>query len=325
LNIEASIKPLRFLVTGAAGFIGSNIVGYLLKHRVSKVVAIDNLVTGDANNLTEFHADPLFTFHKGDITDADFCKSICKDIDVVLHQAALGSVPRSIKFPQLTHDSNVNGFLNMLDAARDAGVKRFVYASSSSVYGDSKILPKQETVIGKPLSPYAVTKRVNELYSEAFHTVYGMELIGLRYFNIFGPKQNPNGEYAAAIPQFILALLENKPVYINGDGEQTRDFTYVDNAVLANILSAIAPKESATAEVYNIACGSMISLNELVQKLKQIIGSSSEIVHREPRQGDIRQSLADISKAKAALSFEPVMQASEGLEKTVAWFKSQKK
>jgi UDP-N-acetylglucosamine/UDP-N-acetylgalactosamine 4-epimerase len=322
LNIPETIKPLRFLVTGAAGFIGSNIVEYLLKHNVSKVVAVDNLSTGQLENLTEFKNAPGFTFLQGDITDHEFCKKACSDIDIVLHQAAMGSVPRSIKYPELTHDSNVNGFLNMLRAAKENNVKRFVYASSSSVYGDSKVLPKEESVIGKPLSPYAVTKRVNELYSEAFHTVYGMELIGLRYFNIFGPRQNPNGEYAAAIPQFILALMNNQPVYINGDGEQTRDFTYVDNAVQANILSAIAPKESAKAEVYNIACGSMISLNELVKNLKAILGSTSEVVHREPRAGDIRQSLADISKARKFLSFEPVMQHAQGLEKTVAWFKN---
>lgn len=308
-------------MTGGAGFIGSNIIAYLLENNAKKVIAADNLITGNRENIKDFEGKGNFSFIHADITDAEVCNSICKDIDIVLHQAALGSVPRSINNPRATHDSNINGFLNMLLAAKENGVSRFVYASSSSVYGDSKVLPKSEALIGKPVSPYAVTKRVNELYSEAFHKVYGMELIGLRYFNIFGPKQNPQGEYAAAIPQFILAMMKNEPVYINGDGEQTRDFTYVDNAVEANILSAIAPAEAAAAEVYNIACGTMISLNQLVHTLQQMLGSRSRIIHREPRLGDIRESLADISKAANAFNFKPVVDIETGLQKTVDWFK----
>ncbi len=312
----------RILVTGGAGFIGSNIVEYLLKNNTARVIAVDNLSTGNGKNLDEFNGHSGFTFLEGDITDKAFCQSICSDIDIVLHQAALGSVPRSINNPQATHEANINGFLNMIMAAKDNRVRRFVYASSSSVYGDSKILPKSEPVIGKPLSPYAVTKRVNELYSEAFNTAYGMELIGLRYFNIFGPKQNPDGEYAAAIPQFILSMMNNKPVYINGDGGQTRDFTFVDNAVMANVLSALAPSASAQAEVYNIACGTMISLNQLVKELKELLGSQSEIIYREPRQGDIRESLADISRAKEKLNFVPSVNIETGLKRTVEWFKA---
>lgn len=318
----SQLKGLNFVVTGGAGFIGSNICEFLLNNNAGRVLSADNLATGFKANVTELEAHKNFEFQEGDITDKDFCLKICKGADLILHQAALGSVPRSINNPQATHESNVNGFLNMLLAARESGVKRFVYASSSSVYGDSPILPKVEHTIGKPLSPYAVSKRVNELYSEAFHTVYGMEIIGLRYFNIFGPKQNPKGEYAAAIPQFIAALLKNEPVYINGDGEQTRDFTYIDNAVQANILSAIAPVQSAKAAAYNIACGTMISLNELVRILKQLTNSSSEILHRADRAGDIKKSLADISLAKASIGFEPVVDIKEGLRKTVEWFKS---
>lgn len=320
MEIYKRIEGLRFLVTGGAGFIGSNIVDFLLKHGAKKVVAADNLCTGSKANLEEFKTNSAFSFKEGDITDQAFCNDICSDVDIVLHQAALGSVPRSIKFPSATNNSNINGFLNMLIAAKDSGVDRFVYASSSSVYGDSKALPKTEPVIGKPLSPYAVTKRVNELYSEAFNTAYGMELIGLRYFNIFGPKQNPQGEYAAAIPLFTLAMLKNEPVYINGDGEQTRDFTYVDNAVQANILSGLAPASSAGAEVYNIACGKMITLNQLVAHIRELTGSKSEVIHRDNRAGDIRQSLADISKASSKLGYKVNVEIEEGLKRTVEWF-----
>lgn len=314
------ISKSTFLITGGAGFIGSNIVEYLFKYNAGKVVVLDNLSTGFEENIKPFFGFHNFKFIKGDICNIDTCYKACEGIDYVFHKAALGSVPRSVKNPIATNMVNVDGFLNMLIASRNAGVKRFVYASSSSVYGNSKELPKKEERIGDPLSPYAVTKRTNELYAEAFASNYNMQIIGLRYFNIFGPRQNPQGEYAAAIPLFMEALLKNTPPFINGDGEQNRDFTFVENAVQANIKAMFASNKEATGQVYNIAVGEKTSVNELFGILKKLSGSTINAMHRESRAGDIRESLADISKAKRLLSYEPQIKINEGLQITFSWF-----
>jgi UDP-N-acetylglucosamine 4-epimerase len=315
------ISKLSFLVTGGAGFIGSNIVEYLLKYKAGKVIVLDNFATGFAENVKPFYSNPSFKLIHGDICDTSKVTEACIGIDYVLHQAALGSVPRSIENPIPTHDVNASGFLSVLVAARDAGVKRIVYASSSSVYGDSTELPKTEGNIGRPLSPYAVSKLVNEFYADIFCRTYDMEIIGLRYFNIFGPRQNPKGEYAAAIPLFIDGLLRNRAVFINGDGTQTRDFTFVENAVQANIKAVFCENFEAIGEVFNIALGGRVSINELFRSLKKITGSSLEPTYRASRQGDVRDSLADISKAQAVLDYHPTVSVEEGLKRTVEWFK----
>ena len=319
---EGEIKNSSFLITGGAGFIGSNIAEYLLKYGAEKVRVLDNLSTGFFENIESFIPFSNFEFINGDIRNLEDCKKACDGIDFVLHQAALGSVPRSIENPIATNGSNIDGFLNMLVAAKDSTVKRFVYASSSSVYGDSPILPKSEDEIGAPLSPYAVTKYVNELYAAVFFKTYRLEVIGLRYFNIFGPRQNPKGAYAAAIPLFMDAILSNKSPYINGDGEQSRDFTFVENAVQANIKSIFTKDTMAIGEVFNIACGDRITINELFQMLKDYSGSSVSAEYREPRAGDIKDSLADISKAKKMLEYSPEFGVKEGLQITLDWFKS---
>lgn len=318
----SGISNKAFLVTGGAGFIGSNIVEYLLKHNAGKIVVLDNLSTGFEENIKSYLSLPNFQFIKGDICNIDDCHTACKGIDYVFHQAALGSVPRSIKNPIATHNVNATGFINVLVAARDAGVKRVVYASSSSVYGDSKVLPKVEEQIGKQLSPYAVSKMTNELYGEIFSKTYNMEIIGLRYFNIFGPRQNPKGEYAAAIPLFINALLNNQPPAINGDGEQTRDFTFVANAVEANVKAMFKENINTTGNVFNIAVGERVSLNQLIGILKKLTGSTVQQTYREERSGDIRDSLADITKARSTLGYEPLYKIEEGLKITLEWFKS---
>ena len=315
------ISNLSFLVTGGAGFIGSNLVEYLLLHKAGKVVVLDNYATGFASNLEAFKVHPNFEIIEGDIRVIEDCNKACKGIDYVLHQAALGSVPRSVENPIATNSVNVDGYLNMLVAARDAKVKRFVYASSSSVYGDSKILPKVETQIGNPLSPYAVTKLLNELYADVFAKTYKMEITGLRYFNIFGPRQNPGGAYAAAIPLFMDALLANKPAYINGDGGQTRDFTFVVNAVEANIKALFATKHDGDPMVFNVAVSDRISIKELFLVLKSVAGSNNDAIHREERPGDIRDSLADISSAKKHLGYNPQFKMEDGLKITRDWFK----
>jgi UDP-N-acetylglucosamine 4-epimerase len=315
------ISNLNFLVTGGAGFIGSNLVEYLLHHKAGKVIVLDNFSTGFRENLEAFKQDPNFKIIEGDICSLDDCIEACKGNDFVLHQAALGSVPRSVENPIATNKVNVDGFLNMLVAARDAKVKRFVYASSSSVYGDSKTLPKVESQIGNPLSPYAVTKLLNELYADVFAKTYKMEITGLRYFNIFGPRQNPSGPYAAAIPLFMDAVLTGKPAYINGDGLQTRDFTFVANAVEANIKSLFAPKHNDDPMVFNVAVSDRISIKELYEILKQVSGSNVDAIHREERAGDIRDSLADISSAKKYLGYNPQVKMIEGLKITLEWFK----
>ncbi|MCW3072564.1 MAG: hypothetical protein JWO44_2454 [Bacteroidetes bacterium] len=319
---SSEISNKAFLVTGGAGFIGSNIVEYLLKHNAGKVVVLDNLSTGFEENIKPFASAPNFQFIKGDICELDDCIKACTGIDYVFHQAALGSVPRSIKNPIATHNVNATGFINVLIAARDAGVKRVVYASSSSVYGDSKILPKVEEQIGKQLSPYAVSKMTNELYGEIFAKTYNMQIIGLRYFNIFGPRQNPQGEYAAAIPLFINALLNNQPPAINGDGEQTRDFTFVANAVQANVKAMLEQNVAAEGAVFNIAVGERVSLNQLIGILKKLTGSTVDQTYRAERSGDIRDSLADITKAKTVLGYDPEYKIDEGLQLTLEWFRS---
>ncbi len=316
------ISKKRFLITGGAGFIGSNIAAYLLRNNAAGVRILDNLSNGFMRNIEPFLANPTFEFIEGDITDPEVCIAACEGINLVSHQAALGSVPRSIKFPLNTHAANSTGFLNMLVAAKDAGVERFVYASSSSVYGDSPKSPKVESDIGNALSPYAVSKYTDELYAGVFALNYGMKVIGLRYFNVFGPHQDPNGPYAAAIPLFMDALLNNKTAYINGDGGQTRDFTYVDNAVQANIRACFTDDMNAFGKVYNVAVGENISILELFNILKEISGSDLNPLHREDRPGDIRNSLANISLASKHLGYDPKVKLREGLEETFEWFKN---
>lgn len=312
----ADLSNLRFLVTGGAGFIGSNLVAYLLKYGAKKVRVLDNLSNGYKENIEEFLSHPSFEFIEGDIRDLDTCIKALEDIDYVSHQAALGSVPRSINNPILSNDVNVSGFLNMLVAQKDSKtVKRLVYAASSSTYGDSKSLPKVEDVIGKPISPYAVTKLVNELYADVFHKTYGVEIIGLRYFNVFGPKQSPNGAYAAVIPLFMQSLKDGISPNIHGDGGQTRDFTYVENAVQANIRAMFA-SEKAVNEVFNIAYGERISLNELWDELKEISKINLEANYVATRKGDVRDSLANIEKAKTLLEYNPLFSIKDGMKVT---------
>ena len=316
-----SLEHTSFLITGGAGFIGSNLVEYLLTYNAGKVRVLDNLSNGFRKNIKAFLGNPAFEVMEGDIRDLDTCMQACAGIDIVLHQAALGSVPRSIKDPVTTNNVNIGGFVNMLLAAKDQQVKRFVYAASSSTYGDSKSLPKVEDKIGRPLSPYAVTKYANELYADVFGKTYGMEIIGLRYFNIFGPRQDPNGAYAAVIPLFIDAVLKGKPPRINGDGGQTRDFTFVENCVEANIRAALTANPEAVNQVYNIAVGDRTSLNDLFQILKEEAGSQVVPEYGPDRAGDIRDSLADISKARRLLGYNPQVTIRDGLKQTLDWFK----
>ncbi len=316
-----SILDARVLVSGGAGFIGSNIVEYLLHHGALKVRVFDNLSNGFIRNLEPFFNSPHFEFIEGDITDPEQCRRACEGMNLLTHQAALGSVPRSIKNPLATSDANTTGFLNMLLAARDAGVKRVVYASSSSVYGDSTASPKKEENLGKPLSPYAVSKLTNELYASVFSLHYAMEIIGLRYFNVFGPNQDPNGPYAAAIPLFMNSLLFGKEAVIYGDGEQTRDFTFVENAVQANIRALFTDNTAACNKVFNVAVGEAVSVNTLYKTIAAISKNDKQAVYVPERKGDIKNSLADISLAKNLLGYEPHYQLREGLEITVAWFR----
>ena len=305
-----------FLITGGAGFIGSNLVAYLLGNNAKKVRVLDNLATGFRKNLDAFQDNPSFEFLEGDIRDLETCKKAMDGIDYVSHQAALGSVPRSINDPLTSNEVNVTGFLNMLVAQKESeSVKRLVYAASSSTYGDSKNLPKVEDTIGKPLSPYAVTKLVNELYADVFHKTYGTETIGLRYFNVFGPNQSPTGAYAAVIPLFMQALKDKKSPTINGDGEQTRDFTFVQNAVQANVRAFFA-KEEAVNEVFNVAYGERISLNRLWENLKSISGIDITATYGPPRKGDVRDSLANIDKARKLLEYNPLFSVKQGLQLT---------
>jgi len=284
---------------------------------------LDNLATGSLKNLQELSGDSRFEFAEGDIRNYETCLDVCKGIDLITHQAALGSVPRSINDPLTSNDVNITGTLNIFTAAREIKIKRIVYAASSSTYGDHPGLPKTEDRIGKPLSPYAVTKYVNELYAQVYASLYGIEFIGLRYFNIFGPRQNPEGPYAAVIPLFINAILDDKPPVINGDGSHSRDFTYVSNAVKANLLALFTDNPQAVNQVYNIACGGQISLLQLFNELKTIAGSNLEPIHGPERVGDVKHSFADISKAKKLLGYQPDISVEEGLRKTFAWYKKQ--
>jgi Nucleoside-diphosphate-sugar epimerases len=316
---------LKVLITGGAGFIGSNLIERLLSLNYD-IVCLDNLSTGFYNNIEPYVGNNKFTFIKGDIRNIEVCRNATEGVDYILHEAALGSVPRSINDPITSNDVNISGFLNMLVAARDAQVKRFVYAASSSTYGDSKDLPKKENIIGKPLSPYAITKYVNELYADVFSKTYGIECIGLRYFNVFGKRQNPNGEYAAVIPIFINKFINNEDIFINGDGTVSRDFTFIENVLEMNLLAITSKNKESVNTVYNTAVGERTSLNELVTYIHQIlkddfnINSSSKINYRESRRGDIQHSLADISKANALLGYAPKFRIKEGLKKTIEWY-----
>jgi UDP-N-acetylglucosamine/UDP-N-acetylgalactosamine 4-epimerase len=315
------ISTRKFLVTGGAGFIGSNIVSYLLKYGAGKVVVLDNLSNGSINNLKAFKGDPDFEFIEGDITDIKTCLTASHGIDYVLHQAALGSVPRSVKDPLATNHANVTGFLNMLEASRHNKIKRFVYASSSSVYGDSAQLPKSEDTIGNPLSPYAASKRVNEIYAAVFSQTYNMQILGLRYFNIFGPGQSPNGPYAAVIPLFMLAALKNESPVVFGDGTQSRDFTFVENAVEANIKALFCPIEECNGSVFNVAVSEKTSINELYRIINDIAGNKNKPTYQKERTGDVKHSLADIGKAKAIMGYNPAINIKTGLNITFNWFR----
>lgn len=310
-----------FLVTGGAGFIGSHISEYLLKHGAKKVRVLDNLANGFQANLHILKQYPAFEFVEGDIRNLDICQKACTGIDYVSHQAALGSVPRSIREPVYFNEVNVGGFVNVLTAAVDNKVKQFVYASSSSVYGDEPTLPKKEDRIGKCLSPYAATKKTNELFAQVFADVYGIKLMGFRYFNIFGPRQDPDGAYAAVIPLFVKSIMKRTPAYINGDGEQTRDFTFVDNAVQINIKGMLTDNAEALNKVYNVAVGENFTVNYLYQQCCQYLKSDFPAAYRGPRAGDIRDSLADISLAKKLLDYQPTKRFEDGLTETIEFFK----
>jgi UDP-N-acetylglucosamine 4-epimerase len=323
-------QPRTWLVTGAAGFIGSNLVEQLLELRQT-VIGLDNFSTGTQANIDDVLAAhtgeaQLFKMFRGDIRDLDTCREACKGVDIVLHQAALGSVPRSIEDPVTTNDVNVSGFLNMLIAAHEAGASRFVYASSSSVYGDSTILPQVEERVGSPLSPYAVSKATDEHYANVFQHVFGLEVIGLRYFNVFGRRQDPAGAYAAVIPRWIASLLHGAPCRIFGDGQTSRDFCYVANAVQANLLAATV-ESSATNEVYNVACGDSTTLNELYRMIRLGLAGFTRAILADPvyeafRPGDIRESRASIEKARDRLGYEPSHHVSQGLSEALAWYVS---
>ena len=286
-------------------------------------MVLDNLSTGFEKNIAPFFTNPHFSFINGDITDYQTCLEACSGIDAICHQAALGSVPRSINTPAVTHDVNVDGFFNMLEAARMRGIRRFVYASSSSVYGDADYSPKKEEHVGSPLSPYAVTKVMNELYANVFNRTYGMEVIGLRYFNVFGPRQDPNGAYAAVVPLFFKAALNNQSPTINGDGTITRDFTYIDNVVNINISALTTQNADAFGKTYNVACGNTTTLTQIWEAIKKISGCTANAVYGAERKGDILQSLADISKAQQFLQYHPNVGVDDGLEKSFEWYKKQ--
>jgi UDP-N-acetylglucosamine/UDP-N-acetylgalactosamine 4-epimerase len=311
----------NFLITGGAGFIGGHIAEYLLQHGAATVRVLDNMANGFESNLAVLRSFPNFEFIEGDIRNIDTCQQACTGIHYISHQAALGSVPRSIKEPVYFNEVNVNGFVNMLKAAVDNNVRQLVYASSSSVYGDEPTLPKTEGRIGNCLSPYAATKKTNELYAQVFADVYGLRLMGFRYFNIFGPRQDPEGAYAAVIPLFVKGIIQRLPVYINGDGEQTRDFTFIDNAVQVNIKGMLTENDSAINKVYNVAVGENFSVNYLYNACHEYLGSDWEATYREPRAGDIRDSLADISLAKDLLGYQPTKNFKDGLKETIEFFK----
>ncbi len=313
------------LITGGAGFIGTNLCEYFLSKGYF-VVCLDNFSTGFRHNVTDFLNNENFKLIEGDIRNLEQCKDAVTDIDYVLHQAALGSVPRSIKDPVTSNEVNVSGFLNMLIASKDAGVKRFIYAASSSTYGDSESLPKVEDKIGKPLSPYAITKYVNELYADIFNRTYGLETIGLRYFNVFGRKQDPNGAYAAVIPKFVMQFMNHESPVINGDGNFSRDFTYIDNVIQMNELAMLTENPEAVNTVYNTAFGDRTTLNDMVFYLKEYLGgfdaeiSNIKVIHGPNRAGDIPHSLASIEKAKKLLNYTPQYSFQDGLKEAVKWY-----
>jgi len=319
------IKNKKILVTGGAGFIGSNLCEELLE-KENEVICLDNFSTGKRHNIENFLSDPNFTLIEGDIRNLEDCQKACEGVEYVLHQAALGSVPRSIIDPITTNDVNISGFLNMLVASRDAGVKRFVYAASSSTYGDSEALPKVEDIIGNPLSPYAITKYVNELYAEIFFKTYGLNTIGLRYFNVFGRKQDPDGAYAAVIPKFVKQLVNYESPVINGDGTYSRDFTYIDNVIQMNLLAISTTDQKAMNTVYNVAYGQRATLNELVEYLKLNLSefdnkiANINIKYGPNRVGDIPHSLASIDKAKELLGYHPIFSLKDGLQEATSWY-----
>ena len=323
MNIQLTKK--KILVTGGAGFIGSNLTEALLKLN-NEVICLDNFATGKEENITSFLTNPNYTLIEGDIRKLSDCQLAVKGVDYVLHQAALGSVPRSIKDPITSNEVNVSGFLNMLTASRDSGVKRFIYAASSSTYGDSEALPKVEDKIGKPLSPYAITKYVNELYADVFSKTYGLETIGLRYFNVFGRKQDPNGAYAAVIPKFVSQFMVGESPVINGNGEFSRDFTYIDNVIQANLLSITTKNKKAINTVYNVAFGERNTLNDLIDCLKESLTiydpkiKNIQIKYGPNRAGDIPHSLASIDKAKNLLNYNPQYSLKQGLQEAVKWY-----
>jgi UDP-N-acetylglucosamine 4-epimerase len=322
LNLK---KDFNILVTGGAGFIGSNLCEAILKNG-NKVRCLDNFATGKKENIQHLMSNPNFELIEGDIRNSEDCNEACKNMDYVLHQAALGSVPRSIKDPFTSNEVNVGGFLNMLIASRDNNIKRFVYAASSSTYGDSKNMPKVEDIIGKPLSPYAITKYVNELYADVFAKTYGMETIGLRYFNVFGRKQDPNGAYAAVIPKFVMQLMKHESPTINGDGSFSRDFTYIDNVIEMNIRAIVSNNVDAVNTVYNVAYGERTTLNQLVGLLKENLSvydseiSNVEINYGPERTGDVPHSLASIDKARELLNYDPNYNIEQGLKEAVHWY-----
>ena len=331
LQTHLQAEPKTWLVTGVAGFIGSNLLEALLKLN-QRVVGLDNFATGHQRNLDEVQSLVTqeqwsnFQFIKGDIRSLEDCHKVCQGVDYVLHQAALGSVPRSVEDPITTNAANITGFLNMLVAARDAKVKRFVYAASSSTYGGHPGLPKVEDTIGKPLSPYAVTKYVNELYADVFGKTYGLQSIGLRYFNIFGKRQDPAGAYAAVIPKWVASMIKNEPVFVNGDGETSRDFCYIDNTVQANLLAATTDNPDAVAQVYNVAVGDRTTLNQLFESIRVLLEprfphlKDFKPAYRDFRAGDVRHSLADISKAQNLLGYVPSHRIGEGLKEAMNWY-----
>ncbi len=331
VKTDLAKKSQSWLVTGAAGFIGSHIVFHLLKLN-QKVVGLDNFISGHRENLNDVKAQlpshqwKNFKFIEGDIRNFKTCQDAVKNIDFISHQAALGSVPRSIKDPVATNEHNVSGFLNMLTAAKDGKVRSFVYASSSAVYGDHPVLPKVEDQIGNPLSPYAVSKYTNEIYAKVFNTNFGLPVVGLRYFNVFGARQDPNGPYAAVIPLWVASLIKNEELFINGDGGTSRDFCYVENAVQANILAATCENKNAHGEAFNIACGQRTTLLELYKNLRtKLLPQFPHLknhnpTHRDFRAGDIQHSLANVSKAKTLLGYEPTHNVAQGLEEALAWY-----
>lgn len=325
MNFREHLGNKNILVTGGAGFIGSNLCEELL-NLGAKVTCLDNFSTGKRENLDAIISNPNFKLIEGDIRNLETCKEACENQDFVLHEAALGSVPRSINDPITSNDVNVGGFLNMLVAARDSGVKRFVYAASSSTYGDHEALPKIEERIGKPLSPYAITKYVNELYADVFKRIYDFDTVGLRYFNVFGRKQNPNGAYAAVIPKFVMQFMNHESPVINGGGEYSRDFTYIDNVILMNFLALTSENPEAQNQVYNTAFGERTTLNDLVKYLKEYLAefdpkiADVEVIYGDYRKGDVPHSLASIEKAKNLLSYDPQFSMKDGLKEAVKWY-----